>query len=324
MSDLVDQSAVIRKIADGIIPGYGERILNTVYILGYTDRFDKIINGEEEVPDSLSSANLMLDDLRCLYGEDAAALCKRLMGDDGLPERPKLRPIVVMINGVHKFSSQELPMLVKVHMGTHGLPILALWAGHSYSKSMFVNKARFSRFARNGLLSHVQLLGRLEAGEAAESVKVMLSGYEIKGWDESELPEKIEAWSGGWPQHLEYYMVALAQQLIDNGRDLSRVDESAVRAAGDGRRIEYYRARLKGSPIAECKQLLADVAGLIGSDGCKAVEVLSMLSYREWEEGQHQSAMPEGMSEQEFLQAMIVAGVVYRDFTTITIPIPSL
>ena len=110
-------------------------------------------------------------------------------------------------------------------------------------------------------------------------MRAMLNGYEIKGRNESELPEKIEACSGGWPQHLEYYMVALAQQLSDNGYDLSRVDVSAV--------------------------------------------LLNMLCYREWEDGQHHSTMPEGMSEEEFLQAMIVAGVVYRDFTTITIPIPS-
>ena len=154
-------------------------------------------------------------------------------------------------------------------------------------------------------------------------MKAMLNGYEIKGRNESELPEKIEACSGGWPQHLEYYMVALAQQLSDNGYDLSRVDESAVCAAGDERRIDYCKARLEGSPIAECERLLADVAKLIGSDGCEEAELLNMLCYREWEDGQHHSTMPEGMSEEEFLQAMIVAGVVYRDFTTITIPIPS-
>ena len=83
-----------------------------------------------------------------------------------MPERPKLRPIVLMIDGVHKFGSQGLPMLINMHMGTHGLPILALWTGQSYSKSKFV-KARFSRFARSGLLSHVQLLGGLEVGKAA-------------------------------------------------------------------------------------------------------------------------------------------------------------
>ncbi len=48
-----------------------------------------------------------------------------------------------------------------------------------------------------------------------------------------------------------------------------------------------------------------------------------MLSKRRWIEDEYLTTMPEGMKPIEFIDAMIVAGVVHRVDATLTIPIPS-
>ena len=66
----------------------------------------------------------------------------------------------------------------------------------------------------------------------------------------------------------------------------------------------------KNSPVSPCKSLLADIARLIKSDGCEIGEILNMLSKRRWVEDEYSTAMPEVMTPMQFIEAMIVAGVM--------------
>ncbi len=122
-----------------------------------------------------------MQDQAKLYSKKAAAVFKRIIKGSSV-KPPELRPIVVMIDAVQIFKPEDVALLFKLHNGAHGLPILAMLYGLAYSESKLAAE-RISRFATSNGKSHVQTLGVLEADEAAESVRVMLDGYRIKGRD---------------------------------------------------------------------------------------------------------------------------------------------
>ena len=320
-NNLRNESFVTRKIANSIIPQQGAKLLNTVRAIEAGFGVNFAIEAEGKVTDIEQASDLVLEDLAQLYSEDAFTVCKRLLNGDS-PKRPKLRPIVVMVDEVQTFEQEDVALLRNLHNGRHGLPILAVLYGLAYSKSKLAAE-RISRFDTSGGQSHVQTLGALEAGEAAESVHAMLDGYRIKGRDNTNLPEKIGEWCNDWPHHLFHYMVGLVNQLKFNYLDLARVDEAAVRSFGDRCRLQYYNDRLDNSPISDCEKLLADVARLIGPNGCKRGEIINLLNKHRWVEDEYLTTMPEGMKPLEFIEAMVVAGMVHRVATTVTIPIPS-
>ncbi len=320
--ELRNESEVTRTIANCIVPDYGAEILDSVRTVERDLGFNMFIKGGGKVTDSEQSSQLVLQDLAKLYSKKTAAIFKRVIKGSSI-KPPKLRPIVVMIDEVQIFKPEDVALLFKLHNGTHGLPILAVLYGLAYSKSKLAAE-RISRFATSNGQSHVQTLGVLETGEAAESVRAMLDGYQIKDRDNSDLPDKINEWSNGWPQHLFHYMVGLANQLKINHLDLASVDEATVRSFGDRCRLQYYRDRLDHSPISDCKQLLADVARLIGPEGCSRLKLVSFLRGRAWETApDSESVMLENMKPIDFIEEMVFAGMVHRVDTNLIIPIPS-
>ena len=317
-NNLRNENNITRMIANCIIPLQGAKILNTVRTIEAGVGVNIGIRADGKVTDSKQSKDLVLEDLVQLYGKDAATVSKLLLKGKS-PKRMKLRPIVVMIDEVQFFEPEDVPVLRKLHTGEHGLPILTLLCGLAYSKSMLA-AVRILRLAKTDEMSHVQTIGPLEAGEAAESVRAMLNGYQIKNRHNSDLPDKIDAWCDGWPQFLEHYMISLTKQLSANGLDLMRIDESAVRSSGDANRAEYYSERLENSLVSKCTELLAEVARTIGPSGCDLTDLEEVLEDRYWLKDRIRSTMPKKMEPMEFIEAMIVAGVVHRLDTTLTIP----
>ena len=320
-NDLRKESLVTRKIANCIIPQQGAKILNTVRTIEAGFGVNAAIKADGKVTDSEQSVDLALEDLAQLYSKEAVTVSKRLLGGS-FSKRPKLRPIVLTIDEVQAFESDDVPLIRKLHNGKHGLPILAVLAGLAYSESRLAAE-RISRFATSRGHSHVQTLSPLANGEAAEAVRAMLDGYRIKGRENSELPDKIGAWSNDWPQHLFHYMAGLADQLKQNHFDLTRVDEVAVRSFGDRCRIQYYEGRLENSPISKCTILLAEVAKVIGTTGCHLADLEEILEDRVWEKRKIRATMPKRMEPMDFIEAMIIAGMVHLVGSKLTIPIPS-
>ncbi len=320
-NDLKNEDNVTRKIADCLVPDHGVEMLTNVRTVEKRLEFEKIIRAGGAVSDAEQSTKLVLEDLAKLYVPRAETGFRKLL-DKFSPTRPAVRPIVVMIDEVQFFEKEDIPLLRKLHTGEHGLPLVAVLAGLAYSRSMLA-KARISRFARSGRLSHVQTLGRLKAGEAADAVRALLDCYEIRGRHGSALPDRIDEWSNGWPQHLHHYLAALAGELSANGRDLAEVSESTIRSIGDENRIDYYRARLQDAKIAQSRALLAELAQVIGPDGCRLVDLKDMLVDRVWVKGRGSSTMPEDMTADEFIDELIQYGVVHIVEDEITIPIPS-
>ncbi len=320
-TELRNESEVTRTIANCIIPNHGARILDSVSAVDGSLGFSMIIKGSGKVTDREQSSTLVLQDLAKLYSKGAATVFKRIL-KGGSVKPPELRPIVVMIDEVQMFTPEDVAVLFKLHNGAHGLPILAVLYGLAYSKAKLAAE-KISRFATSSGQSHVQTLGPLETGEAAESVRAMLDGYRIKGRGHTDLPDRISEWCNDWPQHLFHYMVGLANQLKVNDRDLAGVDAAAVRSFGDRCRVQYYQDRLDVSPISKCTVLLAEVARTIGATGCDWADLEEMLENRVWKKSKVRSTMPKNMEPTEFIETMVAAGMVHQVDTTVTMPIPS-
>ncbi len=320
-NNLRNESLVTRQIANAIIPQHGAKILNTVRTIEAGFGINLAIKAEGRVTDSEQTLNLVLEDLAQLYDENVVTVAKQLLKGCS-PKCPQLRPIVVMIDEVQTFEPEDIALLRKLHNGRHGLPILAVLYGLAYSKAKLAAE-RISRFATSNGQSHVQTLGTLNTGEAAESVRAMLDSYRIKDRDHTDLPDKIGEWCNDWPQHLFHYMAGLANQLKVNNRELARVDVAAVRSFGDQCRVQYYQDRLDVSPITQCTVLLAEVARTIGATGCHLADLEEMLENRIWKKNNVRSTMPKNMEPTEFIEAMVVAGMLHRVDTNVTIPIPS-
>ncbi len=213
-------------------------------------------------------------------------------------------------------------MLQALHIGIQGFPVVLLLAGLAWSRSR-LEEAGLSRFSDDGL-DHVQTLQPLETKQSAQAVRMMLSEYNIIETQRADLAMKIAKWSSGWPQHLHQYMRVLAGELAANDGVLTAVNESTVRQIGDQKRTEYYLKRLQDKRVGVSYKLLAEVAQLIGHDGCHLSELLILLYNRGWSKSKHPSSViPKGMDAEEFINVMIRTGVAHNVNDFITFPIPS-
>ncbi len=243
---------------------------------------------------------------------------------DHLPERyrsalPVLRPVVLTIDEIQNLRPEGEELLSYLHLGEHGLPIMMVLAGLAWSQSRLA-EAGISRLSEG----QMRTLAPLSESEAAESVRHLLEAHQIKGFEDAAIAGKIAAWSNGWPQHLHNYMCVLAQELRDNDCNLIRVDEARVRGAGDLMRKNHYVNRLISSRITACANLLADIAEVIGKDGCDESMILKLLRKRPWDEERDPAeTMSQDMKPQEFIGEMIRAGIIHRENDRVIMPIPS-
>ncbi len=262
---------------------------------------------------------LTLRDLWRLYDRRLSDVIR-----DHLPKKIRsgvsaLRPVVLMVDEVQKLGPEGEKLLLRIHLGRHGLPIVAVLAGLAWSQTRLA-EAGISRLSQG----HVRTLRTLAGAEAAEAVRLLLEKYEIEGSGDAAIAGKIAAWSNGWPQHLHNYMRVLATELRDGKGDLAAVDENRLRAEGNRMRKDYYARRLISSSITACVNLLADVAEMIGEGGCSEPELLDLLGERVWKEKQKSAdCMPRSMEPQEFVGEMIRAGIIHKEKRRIIIPIPS-
>ncbi len=287
------------ELAGGLkIPGIGVSVKNT---------------------ETRSLDSLTLRDLWRLYDRSVVDYIRRHLSMNYRHEISELRPVVLLIDEIQSLTVQGEKLLSRIHLGRHGLPIMAVLAGLAWSRSR-LKDAGISRMSSG----HVRTLGPLTEAEATGAVHLLLEDYEIEGFRDAVVARKIALWSDGWPQHLHNYMCVLAAELVNRKGDLAAVDENRIREAGDRVRKDYYMERLDDSPITACINLLADTAELIGSDGCDESVILGLLRRRPWhDERDPADSMPQDMKPQAFIGEMIRAGIIHREKRRITIPIPS-
>ena len=319
--DIDDEVSLTELIANRIKKG-GAEILNRIRVLELGGGYRWFgLGGDVRTTESQQRGPLTLRDLWRLYDKGLPDFIKEQFHEKYNLEQTaaKFRPVVLMIDEIQNLRPEGERLLERIHLGKHGLPIFAVLAGLAWSK-LRLAEAGISRLSDE----HVKTLGPLAKEEAGEALRRMLEEHDIAGFQDAGIVGKIAEWSNGWPQHLHNYMRAFAGELADKEGELGKVDEAEIRKVGDGRRKNYYVQRLTSSSIRACFNLLADVAEMIGEDGCREDELLRTLNSRFWEQSAEPAeVMPMDMKPQEFIDEMIRSGIVHNEAERITIPIPS-
>ena len=216
------------------------------------------------------------------------------------------------------------PVISKLHKGSHGGPILPVFAGLAHSDAV-LQGCGISRFS----IGHDRTLEALSFDEAVEIVELMFTECGVRGdqgimrlWAHALADE-----SSGWPQHLHVAMRALAAQLLSASvpGQLEAVDSDfgvAVLRAFALARDEYYERRID-EPLANARQLVAETFRRIG-DEATSDEVLGHIRAATQPGGGLRS-LPRDHDEVMLLDRMIRRGLLQRTRKkTLACPIPSL
>ncbi len=227
------------------------------------------------------------------------------------------RPLCLLVDEVQNLEPAQAEVLQRLHEAVDGLPIVPVLAGLANARDVLA-KCGISRLSDGA----VHMLGRLEAGQPAQSVGMMLEHFRVDAADAEHWATLLEAGSDRWPQHLGNGMRALADGLLATGGALASVDEKAVLAGAEERRLASYRARRSPEMLAS-GLLLAAVMEAVPEDGLGYVETLRVI-----EESAGAASgwrLPAGMGPEEYLDHLVHRGALQDDGTgRLACPIPSL
>ncbi len=227
------------------------------------------------------------------------------------------RPLCLLVDEVQNLESGQAGVIRRLHEGVDGLPVVPVLAGLANAQHVLA-KLGISRLS----VGAVHMLGRLEPGQPAVSVRRMLEHFRVDAADAEHWATLLEAGSGRWPQHLGNGMRALADGLLATGGVLASVDEKAVLAGAEERRLDSYRARRSPEMLAS-GLLLAAAMEAVPEDGLGYVETLRVI-----EESAGAASgwrLPAGMGPEEYLDHLVHRGALQDDGTgRLACPIPSL
>ena len=237
------------------------------------------------------------------------------------------RTIVLVLDEAQVLESFDAdstrPLITGLHMGSHGGPILPVFAGLAHSGTVFQDRG-ISRFSRG----HDRTLAALSVGDAVETVHLMLAECRVLGDQETkrQWAHALANESCGWPQHLHVSMQALASELLaasTPGR-LEAVDSDfgvAVLRESASARDEYYERRID-EPLAGARRLVAETFQRIG-DGATRDEVLVHIRAAA-RPGGGSDALPRHHDEAMLLDRMIRRGLLQlTPKKMLACPIPS-
>ncbi len=335
LSTLRDESKVTEAIANQLVPSGGKYLRNSPGKI-ITAGFNLIGASISRNVQTQKSGGLELNDLKELYRAKLLDPIRQWISSSYpkfverlpflSPKTVEMRVIVLIIDEIQGMKSEYEELLKRLHEGIPGLPIVMILAGLAYSRKR-LRQAGISRFASNQGYSHVQMLDPLSHEDTAKSVDLMLNANGISEYSDDDywfIVNDVATWSQGWPQHLLHCQQALLAELKENNFDLSSIDDAVVYESANRSRISYYKERLADSTISESPRVLAEVAKIIGCDGCSSGELLSFLKTRVYQEDKDpERTMLEEMTPWKFVEEMILAGVVHKVDGRVFIPIPS-
>ena len=215
------------------------------------------------------------------------------------------------------------PVISKLHQGSHGGPILTIFAGLAHSYAVLQERG-ISRLSIN----HDRTLMALASEEAQEIVLRMLAELGVRG-----NMEHMNQWalalandSCGWPQHLHVAMQALVAQLLaaSTPGQLEPVDSPfglAVLQASARAKEKYYDRRID-APLSVAWRLLAEAIREIGDEASRedALDHIRKVA----QPGEGSMSLPEEYNAARFLDHMVRRGVVqYVPGQKLICPIPS-
>ena len=216
------------------------------------------------------------------------------------------------------------PVVSDLHMGSHGGPMLPVFAGLAHSHSVLQDRG-ISRFS----IDHDRTLQALSFREVQETVHMMLADCRVQGDREikRQWAHALAEESSGWPQHLHVAMRALAAQLLTASTpgQLDAVESGfgvAVLRASALARDKYYERRID-EPLADARQLVAETFRRIGEEATRG-ELLGHIRAAA-RPGSDGHSLPEDHDEMMFLDRMIRRGLLQRTpKKMLACPIPSL
>ncbi len=305
VADLADTARIAILIAEAVRPGSSEgwRTTRTGDVGGGVGAGVASVSGRSErsiAPDSVTLYTLR----------------------ETLPPHEWPRPVCLMVDEIQKVGPEAEEVLLSLHLGTMGLPVVPVYAGlgDSYDVLQAVCSPRLSEGA-------VHDIGALAPEEAVEAVDLMLDRFRVDrtgaaaGW-----PQRLAGVSDRWPQHLHNGMRALAGGLVKAEGRLVHVDSGAVAALEREHRVKRYR-RIRSPEMTQSRLLVARVMAVVPREGVADSTVLARIlqEARPADDPEGEGLwLPEGMSARGFLKNLVHHGALQEnDSGLLSCPIPS-
>ncbi len=226
-------------------------------------------------------------------------------------------PLIVAVDEAQRFgrdqTSPEALFLQAIHDSISGLPLLLVLAGLSDT----VEKADNMHLTRGREIHEVKPLTEFQARDFMRRLAIYF------GLDTSRHTRQLEALADicdGWPRHLRFAGVSLAEEAMRMDGDMVSMDWSHITDRTWTQRQKYYNDQ-NSSKMKQADILTARVmAGLRNGMRTRHVEELIEDSLAD-HPGQR---IPDGKSSAWFLNHLIHQGALYRDPDDgIHSPIPS-
>ena len=240
------------------------------------------------------------------------------------PRRNWKRPVVLLLDEVQSLSRWEGPSEISnLHQGIHSLPIIPIFAGLSDSFEVLRNHD-ISRMAHRRRVT----LWALEQREAEEAVKSMLDAFGVESSNHDDWIHRIAEESGGWPQHLQTGMQALAKVVAENHGMLGPAEgdfADAVSEISARYRNESYEGRFDDD-LAGCFGLLHVVLDAARPPGKSLATLKGIISSHANDSKEDEYQLPEMLDASMLLNRMIKRGFLQLSMPgrRYICPIPSL
>ncbi len=233
------------------------------------------------------------------------------------PKRKQAGPIIVAVDEAQRLSrgqtAPEARFLQSIHDGTSGLAISLVLAGLSDTDA----RADEMHLTRGRTVHEVRPLTEFQARDFMRRLALWF------GLDTSRHNPQLESLADicdGWPRHLHYAGVSLAEEALRVDGDMDRMDWPAMQDKACTLRQKYYEDQSRGM-MQDADILVAKVmAGL--RDGMKFRELQAFVEGAVADRpGQR---LPKGMDSEDFLNELIHKGALYRNAAgRVHSPIPS-
>ena len=291
-SDLQDQERLARRIVQVADPKTYARLRET-----------KATGSDGEI-------GISVPDVKASHRQHHSVSHAPTTADEAMRELDWKRPLALMIDEVQDLRTHHFELLQEYHLGTHGCPIVPVFAGLGISRQVLRGNG-FSRMSESSTHS----LGCLEQAEAAEAVHRMLAEFRVITGDSSpgsnrpDWPGLLAAKSDGWPMHLHNGMRTLAAALVKTGGHLDAVDPEAVLEDGRRMRQNHYEF-LRGGELAGAEFLLKAVLEVLPREGAEQHEVEDAIAQYVQPDAGKGWSLPKNMDESDFFELMVRRGVL--------------
>lgn len=247
-------------------------------------------------------------------------LCRRF------PPSSWVRPICLTVDEVQTVREAATDVLVKLHGGMAGLPVVPVLAGLGNAQDA-VAECGLSRLESEAVCN----MGALAPGEAREAVETMFGTCHVDcsgAWE--NWPERLAERSEGWPQHLHNAMRALAAELVRAEGRLAGVEAGTVLERESAYRQRAYRARI-GPEMDRARRLVAAVFATLPEEGAYGDRIEGEIEWRIDLDRQERPSgripawpVPDDMTPGQLFDRLVRSGALQRrEDGRYSCPIPS-